>query len=167
MPVVGDGRSAEGERAEHPIHPSSGSAYAGHERNPAAAWLGPLPDPGAGRRDQPSSPAPVVITTDCGADMDDQWAIAHAALSPRIATLAVIGGFAPEPHLLGSADTARCARQALASVDRLAGIPVHEGAGGRSPGSCDPVRSEGVEQLVRLSTGSRPCVACSSSGSGP
>ena len=112
--------------------------------------------PGPAAATEPSSPAPVVITTDCGADMDDQWAIAHAALSPRIATLAVIGGFAPEPHHLGSADTARCARQALASVDRLAGIPVHEGAGAPLPDRATPVRSEGAEQLIRLSGGFSP-----------
>ena len=26
----------------------------------------------------------LVITTDCGADMDDQWAIAHASLAPEL-----------------------------------------------------------------------------------
>ena len=72
------------------------------------------------------SPISAVITTDCGADMDDQWAIVHAALSPRITTLAVIGGFAPEPHDLSSAETVACARQVLTSLGGLAGIPVYE-----------------------------------------
>ena len=107
--------------------------------------------PGPAAAAEPLSPLPVVITTDCGADMDDQWAIVHAALSPRIKALAVIGGFAPEPHHLGSADPVRCARQALTSVDRLAAIPVYAGADGRLPDRATPIRSEGADQLIRLS----------------
>lgn len=99
----------------------------------------------------PSPTTPVVITTDCGADMDDQWAIAHAALSPGLRTLAVIGGFAPEPHHLGGGETARCARQALEAVGRLAEVPVHEGADHGLPDRATPVRSLGAERLVRLS----------------
>jgi purine nucleosidase len=102
------------------------------------------------------APTPVVITTDCGADMDDQWAIAHAALSPRLHTLALIGGFAPEPHRLDGSETARCARQVLEAVDRLANIPVHEGADHGLPDRATPVRSPGAERLVQLSEGFSP-----------
>jgi len=102
------------------------------------------------------SPISVVITTYCGADMGDQWAIVHAALSPRITTLAVIGGFAPEPHDLSSAETVACARQVLTSIDRSADIPVHHGADRRLPDRATAVRSEGVEQLIRLADGFSP-----------
>lgn len=98
--------------------------------------------------DRPHATA-VVITTDCGADMDDQWAIAHTALSPRIRTLAVIGNFVPDK--LRGADTAQCARQALAAVGRLAGIPVHAGADGRLKDRATPIRNRGVDALIRLS----------------
>ena len=83
------------------------------------------------------SPISVVITTDCGVDMDDQWAIVHAALSPRITTLAVIGGFAPEPHDLGSAQTLGV-RPPSADVHRPFG-GYSRPPGSRSPfaGSCD------------------------------
>jgi purine nucleosidase len=100
---------------------------------------------------EPPSPIPVVITTDCGADMDDQWAIAHAALAPQVRTLAVIGNFAPEPHNLGGADTAECAREALELVGRLADIPVDEGADGPLRDRGTPTRNQGVDHLVRLS----------------
>src|SRR5262245_5301809 len=34
--------------------------------------------------------ASIVLTTDCGADMDDQWALAHILLSPELELKAVI-----------------------------------------------------------------------------
>jgi inosine-uridine nucleoside N-ribohydrolase len=114
-----------------------------------------------------ADPMQVVITTDCGADVDDQWAIVHAALSPRLRVLAVIGGFAPEPHGLGSADTARCAREALAAVGREASVPVLEGAGGPLPDRSTPVRGEGVDRLLRLSAGSAPGRRLAVLGLGP
>jgi hypothetical protein len=82
---------------------------------------------------------PIVITTDCGADMDDQWAIAHAALSPQVRTLAVIGNFAPEPHYLDSRETTHCARQALVAVGHLADILVHARAECGLPDRAGPV----------------------------
>jgi purine nucleosidase len=85
-----------------------------------------------------------------------QWAIAHAALSPRVRTLAVIGNFAPEPHHLDSRETTRCARQALEAVGRLADVPVHEGADHGLPDRATPVRSPGVEHLLRLSAAFSP-----------
>ena len=109
----------------------------------------------AAAADSPN-PVPVVITTDCGADMDDQWAIAHAALSPHLRTLAVIGNFAPEPHNLHGADTAECAREALAAVGRLAAVPVDAGADGPLPDRATPSRNEGVEHLIRLAEGFSP-----------
>jgi inosine-uridine nucleoside N-ribohydrolase len=97
-----------------------------------------------------------VITTDCGADMDDQWAIAHAALSPRVRTLAVIGNFAPEPHHLDSGATTRCTRQALEAVGRLTDVPVHASADHALPDRGTPVRSPGVEHLIQLSKAFSP-----------
>src|SRR3954470_19237614 len=112
--------------------------------------------PWAAKAAGPPDPLPVVITTDCGADMDDQWAIAHAALSPHLHTLAVIGNFAPEPHDLHGADTAECAREALAAVGRLAAVPVDAGAGGPLRDRATPARNGGVDRLVRLSEGFSP-----------
>jgi inosine-uridine nucleoside N-ribohydrolase len=99
---------------------------------------------------------PIVITTDCGADMDDQWAIAHAALSPWVRTLAVIGNFVPEPHHLDSGATTRCARQALEAVGRLTDVPVHAGADHGLPDRVTPVRSPSVEHLIQLSKAFSP-----------
>jgi inosine-uridine nucleoside N-ribohydrolase len=95
-------------------------------------------------------PTPVVVTTDCGADMDDQWALAHAALSPQLRTLAVITSFAPEPHNLGSADTAQCAREAMGVAAPLAEIPVHKGADRPLRDRMTPSPNQGVDRLLEL-----------------
>jgi inosine-uridine nucleoside N-ribohydrolase len=58
---------------------------------------------------------PVVVTTDCGASFDDQWAIVHLAASPAVALRGLVGSLAPgleEP----SAETT--AREAGAWLDR-------------------------------------------------
>lgn len=98
-----------------------------------------------------AKPRPIVVTTDCGADMDDQWALAHAALSPRLRALAVVTGFAPEPHDLGSADTARCAREALGVIGRSAETPVYQGASEPLPDRRTPSPNRGVDRLIELS----------------
>ena len=38
---------------------------------------------------------PVVLSTDCGCEMDDQWALALLALSPAIDLRAVVGAHCP------------------------------------------------------------------------
>src|SRR3954470_6022355 len=120
----------------------------------SAALVGLLP--WAAHAAGPPEPLPVVITTDCAAAMKDQWAIAHAALSPHLRPLAVIGNFAPAPHDLHGADTAECAREALAAVGRLAAVPVDEGADGPLRDRATPARNRGVDDLIRLSEGFSP-----------
>ena len=43
----------------------------------------------------PPRPRPVVVSTDCGAEIDDQWALAHLALSPEIDLKGVVTTHAP------------------------------------------------------------------------
>lgn len=53
---------------------------------------------------------PVVLVTDCGTEMDDQWALSHLALSPRVDLLGVVTTHAvnlPEPRAESSAKAAR------------------------------------------------------------
>lgn len=59
---------------------------------------------------------PVVLTTDCGADMDDQWALAHLALSPEIALRGVVTTHAPNLRA-PAAETAACVAHEV--LDRL------------------------------------------------
>lgn len=55
-------------------------------------------------------PRAVIVTTDCGAEVDDQWALAHLALSPEIALKGIVTTHAPSlaaPAAQTSAKTAR------------------------------------------------------------
>ena len=40
-------------------------------------------------------PVPAVLLTDCGAEADDQWALAHLALSPAVGLRGVVTSHAP------------------------------------------------------------------------
>ena len=42
-----------------------------------------------------ASPRAVLLTTDCGVDMDDQWAIVHLALHPAFDLRSVVTTHAP------------------------------------------------------------------------
>jgi inosine-uridine nucleoside N-ribohydrolase len=44
---------------------------------------------------QTEAPRPVVISTDCGVETDDQWAIAHLVLSPRFDVRGIVTTHAP------------------------------------------------------------------------
>jgi hypothetical protein len=39
-----------------------------------------------------ATPRPIVLTTDCGADMDDQWALAHIVLTPEFERVCKVVG---------------------------------------------------------------------------
>src|SRR5215204_4032392 len=62
-----------------------------------------------------SSPLAVVLTTDCGAEIDDQWALAHLALSREVDLQAVITTHASSIRL-SSATAAQHAADVLAQV---------------------------------------------------
>ncbi len=93
---------------------------------------------------------PLVITTDCGADMDDQWAIAHASLAPELKLVAVIGNFAPKPHNLASEQTTACAHRVLQVVRQERKIGVYRGADRSLPNRSLPVGNAGVRAIIRL-----------------
>jgi len=90
----------------------------------------------------------VVITTDCGTEIDDQWAIVHLAQVDTIDLRAIVTNFAPEPQNLDSETTASCAREALAKVGR--DVPVYAG----SSRKLGPERTEaplGARRLLEIS----------------
>src|SRR5256885_11036915 len=81
----------------------------------ACAILGGGPAHISGARAAPAATAPrtsVVLTTDCGADIDDQWALAHVALSPELDLRGVVTTHAATVHV-SSAASARCAADVL------------------------------------------------------
>jgi inosine-uridine nucleoside N-ribohydrolase len=99
---------------------------------------------------------PLVITTDCGADIDDQWAIAHASLARELKLLAIIGNFAPKPHNLASAQTTTCAQRVLQAIGRGPGIGLYRGADRSLANRAFPVRNAGVRAIIRLAKNHSP-----------
>jgi len=79
----------------------------------------------AGIDDTPADRRPVVVTTDCGCEVDDQWALAHLAVSPEIELRGVVTTHAPT---LKSPASESSRREAQSIVDRARpGVPVVAG----------------------------------------
>src|SRR5947209_2509234 len=62
-----------------------------------------------------AAPLAAVLTTDCGVDIDDQWALAHLVLSPELALRAIVTTHASSVGF-SSAASARTAADVLARV---------------------------------------------------
>lgn len=83
----------------------------------------------------------VILTTDCGADMDDQWTLAHLALSAEFRLLGVITTHAPNLTPPAVTTAARLANEVLDLLSLTIRPPVIEGAarplaeGGSTPDS--------------------------------
>ncbi|MBD3174943.1 MAG: hypothetical protein GF320_07170 [Armatimonadia bacterium] len=96
------------------------------------------------------APIPVVISTDCGTDIDDAWTVAYAAVSPAIDLLGCIGNHAP------NGISGQVARDNVVEV--LADVlgmeehpPVYAGADGPLPDPSTPLETDGVSFLVEVS----------------
>ncbi len=61
----------------------------------------------------PDSPRRVVLTTDIGAEVDDQWALAHLAVAPEIELRGVVTTHAPRLAVPAAHTAARVARDVL------------------------------------------------------
>jgi inosine-uridine nucleoside N-ribohydrolase len=101
----------------------------------------------------PASPLAVVLATDCGVEMDDQWALAHLLLSQEFALRAVITTHASSIGF-SSATSAKKAAEVIARVLPAAGSPPPPVV----PGSDSPLReattpreNPGVDMLLELS----------------
>ena len=85
----------------------------------AGAALHSSPIPVAAR------PIPVILTTDCGADIDDQFALVYLLESPQIHLLGIVSTHAPG---LRSSQSAACARRILRLMRVKHPPPVFAGA---------------------------------------
>jgi purine nucleosidase len=109
------------------------------------------------------SPLPAVLSTDCGVEMDDQWALAHLLMSPEIDLRAVITSHASSIGF-SSATSAKRAAEVISHV-----LPVGASSrptlitGSDSPlkNSTRPQENAAVDFLLRLSqsfSASRPLI---------
>ncbi len=72
----------------------------------------------------------VVLTTDCGADMDDQWALAHLALCPELRLVGVVTTHAPNLAAPAAATAAQVVNEVLDVLSVVDRVPVVVGANG-------------------------------------
>lgn len=100
-----------------------------------------------------NSPLTVVLTTDCGVDIDDQWVLAHLLLSPEFDLQAVITTHASSIKF-SSAASAQCVAGVLAHVQPASTAPhppVLSGSGVPLHDAKTPQGNPGVDLLLRVS----------------
>jgi len=103
------------------------------------------------------TPLPVVLSTDCGAEMDDQWALAHLLLSQEIDLIAVIGAHASSVGMT-AATAAHKAMEVIEHIGPLRGVRPQVVAGSDLPlvNETAPHLNVGVETLLELTRGFGP-----------
>lgn len=91
---------------------------------------------------------PVLLLTDLGMDIDDQWALAHLASSPRVRLVGVVTSHAANLPAPAAEVTARASRAALARLGVRRFVPVVPGASSRLESRQRPRHSLGLELLL-------------------
>src|SRR5947209_11522405 len=98
-------------------------------------------------------PMSVVLSTDCGCEMDDQWALALLALSPAFELRAVVGAHGPT---LAAAAVADHAREVLRQRNLAKPPPIVGGAEGPMADAATAIESEGTQRILREARGFSP-----------
>jgi len=100
----------------------------------------------------PSAPLAVLLTTDCGVEIDDQWALTHILVSPELQLRAVVTTHASSVQLSSSASAAAAAAVvARVAPSRRALLQVIPGASDPLQDAGTPRENAGVDVLLRLS----------------
>lgn len=87
----------------------------------------------------------VLLSTDVGAEMDDQWAIAHLTLQPRINLLGIVTTHTP---YLTAQRSAEIAREVLSHLPIAQKPPVIPGSSTPLESRDQPHRNEGIDFIV-------------------
>lgn len=95
----------------------------------------------------------VVVSTDCGAEVDDQWAIAHLALSPEIDLKGVVTTHAPGLKPPAAEDSARVAKEVFARVGVASPPPIAAGSSEPLGPDGKPRDNPGVRLLLDAARG--------------
>ncbi len=98
-------------------------------------------------------PRPVVVTTDCGASIDDQWALVHMAVSPRIDLKGIVTNHAPTLDAPAAETSARSVREVLSSLPERIRPPVIVGSSGPLERRDSVHHNAGVTFLLEQSKG--------------
>jgi purine nucleosidase len=96
----------------------------------------------------------VIITTDCGAEIDDQFAIAYLALIPEVHIKGIVTTHAPNLPK-GAQSSAECSRDVLERLNAGPLPPIFSGSDVALTGRT-PLENEGVDFMVKTSRGYSP-----------
>jgi purine nucleosidase len=108
------------------------------------------------RADDPPARRVVVLTSDCGTEIDDQWALAHLALSPAIDLKGVVTTHSPSlkpPAAEAAAGVARAVLDRLPIRDKP---PVLAGSSRPLADKAQPLHNPGVDFLLEQARGRDP-----------
>ena len=110
---------------------------------------------GQERQEQPR-PRPILLTTDIGADMDDQWVLAHLVLSAEFDLRGVVTthtGSHPVLAAPAAASSARVAREVLDHLPLPKRPKVIAGSSDPLRAKAEPRLGQGVDFILRESRG--------------
>ncbi len=94
------------------------------------------------------SPIPIIITTDCGAEVDDQWALSHLSLSPEVSIKGVVTTHAPGLKVPAADSSAKVAREVFARMGIKSPPPIVAGSSERLGDDGKPRDNAGVRLLL-------------------
>jgi purine nucleosidase len=97
-----------------------------------------------------ATPRPIILVTDCGAEMDDQWALAHLVLTPEFDVRAIVTTHTGKHPILAAPTAETSARIAREVLDRmpLRAHPVVIPGSNVPLRSRTPIRNAGVERII-------------------
>jgi len=93
----------------------------------------------------------VILTTDCGAEIDDQFAIAYLSLIPQIHVKAIVTTHAPNLPLKAKSSAA-CVKEVLEHLNAAPLPPIFPGSDVPLTGRT-PLENAGVDVIVRTARG--------------
>ena len=101
----------------------------------------------------------IILSTDCGAEIDDQWALSHLALSPEFTLLGIVTSHTGEHELLAQpvAETsAQVAREVLDHLSLQSQPPVIAGSSKALSHKSTPQPNPGVDFILETSRAYTP-----------
>jgi purine nucleosidase len=104
---------------------------------------------------EPGSPRPIVLTTDCGVDMDDQWAIVHLSLIPELDLRGIVTTHAPNLPAPAAQESARITATVLDTIGQAERPPLFAGSDSPLSGQT-PIPNAGVDFIIAQSQGFGP-----------
>ena len=97
----------------------------------------------------------ILLTTDCGVDMDDQWAIVHLSLVPEFNLGGIVTTHAPNLPAPAARESARITNSVLDMVGLVDRPPVFAGSDNPLSGLA-PIPNPGVDFIIEQSRGFGP-----------